>query len=143
MSSRAQKDHDIYTLVTEKQSSFLYIFSSPVCLQEFQKHDRKKSYLLFTYFIALQFKELKLHRNSVLGRGNHLPHAVFVRRVLLGPAWGGYGAIEFGKKSATSRQRKRKRKGFPFIKPSPSLRLPTITKHLDIKFQPPSRFFKI
>jgi len=81
-----------------------------------------KTYLLFTYFIAFQFKKLKLHRNSVLCWCNHLPYTVFVGRVLLGPSWSGYGAIQLRKKSATSRWNERKRKvspnkSLPFLAP--------------------------
>lgn len=57
---------------------------------------------LLTYFIAFQFKKLKLHRDSVLAWCDHLPHAVFVWRVLFGPAGGGYGAIELRQKSSAS-----------------------------------------
>lgn len=57
---------------------------------------------LLTYFIAFQFKKLKLHRDSVLTWSDHLPHTVFVWWVFFGPARGGYGAIELCKKPSTS-----------------------------------------
>lgn len=89
-----------------------FFFSFPDRHWGFQKHFIK-TYLLFTYFIAFQFKKLKLHRNSVLCWCDHLPYTVFVGRVLLGPSWSGYSAIQLCKKSATSRWRERKRKVSP------------------------------
>lgn len=62
----------------------------------------KKIYLLITYFVAFQFKKLKLHRYPVLGWRDHLPHTVFIRRVLFGPSWSGDGAIKLGEKATTS-----------------------------------------
>lgn len=119
----------LYYCTTKIHSFFPYIFSLSVFLQEIQKHNRKKLYLLFTYFIALQFKKLKLHRNSVLGWRNHLPHTIFIRRVLLGPTWSGYGAIKFGKKSTTSRQKKRKGNNFSLTKSSQHLPTDNPTSH--------------
>lgn len=85
------------------------------------KTSQKKLHLLFTYFIALQLEELKLHRNPVLGWRDHLPHAVFVRRVLPGPAWAGDGAIELAEKSATSRCRKKMARSPHKVSPSQPL----------------------
>ena len=54
-----------------------------------------------TYVIAFRLEEVELQGDAVLGRGHQLPDAVFVRGVLLGPAWAGDGSVELGKESTT------------------------------------------
>lgn len=54
-----------------------------------------------TYIIALCLKEVKLQGDAVLSGGHQLPDAIFVRWVLLRPAWAGDGAIELGEESTT------------------------------------------
>lgn len=53
------------------------------------------------HVIALSLEDIKEQRDAVLRGGNQLPDAVFVWRVLSGPAWTGDGAIQLGNEAST------------------------------------------
>lgn len=56
---------------------------------------------LVTYIIAFQFKHFELQRDPVLGWSYHLPDAVFVSRIFLGPSRASNGPIELGDEAPT------------------------------------------
>jgi len=56
---------------------------------------------LVTYIIAFQIKHFKLQRDPVLGWSYHLPDAVFVSRIFLGPSRASNGPIELGDEAPT------------------------------------------
>lgn len=57
--------------------------------------------VVLAHVVALGLEEVELQGDTVLGGGHQLPDAVFVRRVLLGPARAGDRAVELGEESAT------------------------------------------
>lgn len=56
---------------------------------------------LVTYIIAFQIKHFKLQRDPVLSWSYHLPDAVFVSRIFLGPSRASNGPVELGDEAPT------------------------------------------
>lgn len=56
---------------------------------------------LVTYIIAFQIKHFKLQRDPVLSWSYHLPDAVFISRIFLGPSRASNGPVELGDEAPT------------------------------------------
>lgn len=98
----------VITLTVGKQQeappvrqSLLFLHPKDLSSSDLARSPTSEMQGLLTYIIAFQLKHFELQRDPVLGWSYHLPDAVFVSRIFLGPSRASNGPIELGDEAPT------------------------------------------